>query len=83
MEELRKLAADYGDQELLRACLTVVQKYALLGARKALVDRAGDASIQCETCRERKAQVDQFEKLMKKTTASVRPIGADNSNQEG
>lgn len=83
MDELRKLAGQYGDQELLRVCLTVVQKYAELGAQKALVDRRGDKNTACPVCRERKAQLAQLEDTMRRAQASDRPIGADNSSPEG
>jgi hypothetical protein len=73
-EEIGRLAEKYGDQEVLRICLWTVQKYAELGATKALLKRRGDPAITCESCRERAALREQFERNMKRLRTD-RPIG--------
>lgn len=73
-EELARLAEKYGDLDLLRICLWTVQRYADIGAQRALLKRKGDPAIQCETCRERKVLVEQFERNMKEFSTG-RPIG--------
>lgn len=82
-EEMSRLAEKYGYLEVLRICQWTVQQYADIGARQALIKRRGDPSIQCETCRERKVLVEQFEKNMRGFVTG-RPIGgaAPSQSQE-
>ena len=74
MEEMSRLAKEYGDPELLRVCQVVIGKYATLGASRALMQRKGDKSIDCEACREREAQARQIEETLKRSRTG-RPIG--------
>lgn len=69
-----ELAKEHGDQELLRICLWTIQRYAEIGARRALTTRKGNPEIDCAACREREAAARQLEETLKRVS-NGRPIG--------
>lgn len=80
MQEMSRLAKEYGDTEILRVSLLVIQKYADLGARQALTKRQGNPEIACQKCREQEAAAKQLQATLNRCK-TTRPIGGGAPSQ--